>query len=70
MTKMNSPIEVRELTACELGEVSGGVTGKDVWNAFLTGFYCGGSTTTTTNIAYPDGSVHSAATSTPNCTPA
>ena len=62
----------------ELAQVSGGVKNadlpgvKDALNAFYGVVYCGGTTQAPpTNIAYPDGSVHTTAGgSTSNCSPA
>jgi len=61
---------IRELTADELELVSGGATAYDAYRMVLGMLYCAGSTTTTTNIAGPDGSIRTATVTTPNCTPA
>ena len=63
--------ELRELTDSEMENVSGGSVQEHIKAAWLKAF-CSGTQSTTTNIAYPDGTVHTTTSSTgvPNCTPA
>jgi hypothetical protein len=63
--------EIGELTDSVLKDVSGGSVQEHINAAWIKAF-CSGTQSTTTNIASPDGTVHTTTSSTgvPNCTPA